>query len=244
MPGMIIRDHPPTERRRFRMRKPLFLRIVDTVTANDIYFPQRRDATGRQGLSSLQKCTATIRVLAYGTSADAHDDQEYLRKPNDNDLARLLHVGEERGFPGMIGSIDCMHWEWKNCPNAWVGQYAGRSDKPTIILEDVASYDLWIWHTFFGTPGLCNDINILQRSPVFDDVLSGRAQNVSYVVNGKEYKRTYYLTDSIYPSWAAFVKSITCPQLQKHKLFTQHQEAVRKDVERASGILQARFAFL
>ncbi|KAL8460765.1 hypothetical protein ACS0TY_032322 [Phlomoides rotata] len=46
------------------------------------------------------------------------------------------------------------------------------------------------------------------------------------------------------PSWAAFVKSITSSQLQKHKLFAQHQEAVRKDVERAFGVLQARFAFL
>ncbi|XP_021991123.1 uncharacterized protein LOC110887867 [Helianthus annuus] len=125
-------------------------------------------------------------VLAYGTSTDAHDEylrisktvtrdalmkfvedviscfsQEYLRKPNDNDLARLLYVGEERGFPGMIGGIDCMHWEWKNCPNAWAGQYTGRRGKPTIILEAVASYDLWIWHAFFETPGPCNDINVL-----------------------------------------------------------------------------------
>ncbi|KAJ0839217.1 putative harbinger transposase-derived protein [Helianthus annuus] len=111
--------------------------------------------------------------------------QEYLRRPNNGDLARLLHVGADRGFPGMVCSIDCMHWEWKNCPTAWAGQYAGRSGKPTIILEAVASYDLWIWHAFFGTPGTCNDINVLQRSPVFDDVLSGQAPHVSYVVNDR-----------------------------------------------------------
>ncbi|KAI3778281.1 hypothetical protein L2E82_07462 [Cichorium intybus] len=301
MPNMIIGDHPPRARRRyrdrqreqgetrlmeeyfvdnptydevifrrrFRMRKPLFLRILSSVTANDRYFQQRRDATGRQGLSPLQKCTGAMRVLAYGTSADAQDEylrmsetvtrdalknfvegviscfgEEYLRRPNQDDLARLLYVGEERGFPGMIGSIDCMHWEWKNCPTAWAGQYAGRSGKTTIILEAVASYDLWIWHAFFGTPGSCNDINVLHRSPIFSDVLAGRAPNVSYVVNGRESNMTYYLTDGIYPSWAAFVKSITAPQIRKHKLFAERQEAARKDVERAFGVLQARFAFL
>ncbi|XP_070667850.1 uncharacterized protein [Malus domestica] len=45
---------------------------------------------------------------------------EYLRKPTHMDLQRLLKKGEMRGFPGMIGSIDCMHWTWKNCPSAWV----------------------------------------------------------------------------------------------------------------------------
>ncbi|CAN1249305.1 hypothetical protein LINPERPRIM_LOCUS7101 [Linum perenne] len=43
----------------------------------------------------------------------------------------------------MIGSIDCMHWEWKNCP-AWDGQCTGYKKKPTIVLEAVASYDTWI----------------------------------------------------------------------------------------------------
>ncbi|XP_021851028.2 uncharacterized protein [Spinacia oleracea] len=46
---------------------------------NDYFadLPQRPDATGRLGASSLQKCTAAMRLLAYGTDADSVED--YLR---------------------------------------------------------------------------------------------------------------------------------------------------------------------
>jgi hypothetical protein len=64
------------------------------------------------------------------------------------------------------------------------------------------------------------------------------------MVNGNEYKLGYYLVDGIYPEWAAFVKTIPLPQSDEHKLFAQHQEGARKDVERAFGVLQARFAIL
>jgi hypothetical protein len=67
---------------------------------------------------------------------------EYLRHPNEADTARLLAVGEQIGFPGMLGSIDCMHWTWKNCSYDKQGQYKGHVEKPTIILEVVASNDL------------------------------------------------------------------------------------------------------
>uniref|UniRef100_A0A0D3CZB4 Myb-like domain-containing protein n=1 Tax=Brassica oleracea var. oleracea TaxID=109376 RepID=A0A0D3CZB4_BRAOL len=133
---------------------------------------------------------------------------------------------------------------WKNCPTAWKGQYTRGSGKPTIVLEAVASQDLWIWHAFFGPPGTLNDINVLDRSPVFDDILQGRAPKVNYIVNGHEYHLAYYLTDGIYPKWATFVQSIPLPQGPKATLFATHQEAVRKDVERAFGVLQARFAIV
>ncbi|PNY02170.1 ribosomal protein, partial [Trifolium pratense] len=257
-------------RRRFRMRRHVFLRIVEALGNHDNYFQTRVDAVRRVGLSPLQKCTAAIRLLAYGVPADNVDDYvrigesttveclerfvtgvytifgpQYLRRPNNEDTERLLRIGEARGFPGMLGSIDCMHWEWKNCPVAWKGQFCrGDHGKPTIMLEAVASYDLWIWHAFFGTPGSNNDINVLNTSNVFFDILEGEAPMVQYSVNSTSYNMGYYLADGIYPEWSTFVKTIPMPQGEKRKLFAKRQESVRKDVERAFGVLQSRFAIV
>nr|GEU71456.1 hypothetical protein [Tanacetum cinerariifolium] len=84
-----------------------------------------------------------------------------------------------------------------------MSQY-GRGDKkyPTIMLEAVASQDLWIWHAFYGIAGANNDINVLDNSPLFDDILDDLAPVVPYVVNGVEYRNGYYLADGIYPEWA------------------------------------------
>nr|XP_029150776.1 uncharacterized protein LOC112770436 [Arachis hypogaea] len=157
------------------MRRHVFIWIVDALSNVDPYFQQRVDATGRRGLSPLQKCTAAIRMLAYRVGADVVDDyvrigkstiieylkkfvegvisvfeDEYLRKPKPNDVQRLLQMAEGRGFAGML------------------------------VLEVVASSDLWIWHAFFGVSGSNNDINVLDRSPVFDDILNDRAPEVGH----------------------------------------------------------------
>ena len=56
------------------MRRELFLRIVDEVTAKNIFFKQRRDAAGQLGFSALHKCTVAVKMLAYGGPADELDD--------------------------------------------------------------------------------------------------------------------------------------------------------------------------
>jgi hypothetical protein len=64
-------------RRRFRMSRSLFLRIVDAVESHDDYFRQKLDAIRTLGASPIQKVVATVRMLAYGISADFLD--EYVR---------------------------------------------------------------------------------------------------------------------------------------------------------------------
>lgn len=256
-------------RRRFRMKRSLFLKIVEKVQETDTFLVKKKNAAGKLGFSPIQKVTAAIRQLAYGMSADSLDEylrtgestalvcltkfataiitaykDEYLRRPNEEDMKRLLAHAESVNFPGMIGSIDCMHWEWKNCPKALHGQYQGRSGKPTLILEAVADHELWFWHAFFGLPGAMNDINVLQRSHVMQNVLEGDVPDVEVEINGKPHHTPYYLADGIYPKYNNFVKTIPNPQTAMEMNFAAHQESTRKDVERAFGVLQARFAIV
>ena len=137
----------------------------------------------------------------------------------------------------MLGSVDCMHWTWKNCPKAWHGSYCGKGGDATIVLEAVASQDLWIWHCLFGLPGALNDINVLHRSHLFKRLANGDAPACNYTVSGYPYTKGYYLADGIYPAWSTFVKTISNPCNRKESEFAKQQEACRKDIERAFGVL-------
>ncbi|XP_050142142.1 uncharacterized protein LOC126618086 [Malus sylvestris] len=179
-----------------RMMKDYFIELVHY----NYYFARKIDVVGRQRLSLYQKLTYAFRMLANGCSANSIEEYcqlvkstaiknlkrfcktieaiygaTYLSKPNREDLNRFLRKADKRGFTGMIGSLNCMHWEGKNCPTVWAGQFKGRHNKPTIVLKVVASYDTWIWHAFFDAPGSNNDINVLWSSPLFEDVVNGWA---------------------------------------------------------------------
>ncbi|GJR48460.1 ALP1-like protein isoform X1 [Tanacetum coccineum] len=156
------------------------------------------DAVGKAGISTLVKCISAIRQLAYAAVPDSLDTylqidekssrdclmhfcngvielygEEYLRRPAQTDVEKLyaFHENKHR-FSGMIGSIDCTKWPWAQCPQAYRAQFSSgdSGSEPFILLEAVASQDLWIWHAFFGDAVSNNDVNVLCQSPVLNDL--------------------------------------------------------------------------
>jgi hypothetical protein len=67
------------------------------------------------------------------------------------------------------------------------------------------------------------------------------ANLIPFEVGGEAFNRLYALVDGIYPPYSRFVKGIQVPVSASEKAFTAWQEAARKDIERAFGVLQCRF---
>ncbi|KAE8896012.1 hypothetical protein PF010_g2160 [Phytophthora fragariae] len=107
-----------TFRRRFRMRRPLYLHVVGAVERHDRYFQQGRDATGKLGLSALHKCTAAIRQLAYGMLADAVD--EYVRIAETTAIKSLKRFCAARSARNISARRLLLMWSgFRTCmPNA------------------------------------------------------------------------------------------------------------------------------
>ncbi|XP_076960655.1 uncharacterized protein LOC143637084 [Bidens hawaiensis] len=258
-------------RRRFQMSKRLILRIVGDMEREYEYFQQKPDARGYLGFSAIQKCTSALRILAYGnmtyindeylkmaekTTRDALENfcigiiqlysRRCLRIPTSNDLTHIYDVHESKhSFLGMSGSIDCMHWEWANCPTAWRGQYTcGDHEVPKVSLQAIFSHNLWIWSANFGSVGSNNDINVLNASPVLEYYISRSIHVLPFYANDTFYRHGYYLGDGMYPEYSIIVKTFQDPIEEKRDYFKKKQESARKDIERCFRVLKKRWHYV
>lgn len=76
------------------------------------------------------------------------------------------------------------------------GWFKGDIGSSVIILDTVASYDL---ACIFLIEESNNDVNVLNESSLFTDMLKEEVPNVNFTVNRHEYNQWYYLADGICP---------------------------------------------
>ncbi|XP_023730688.1 uncharacterized protein LOC111878419 [Lactuca sativa] len=114
--------------------------------------------------------------------------------------------------------------------NGEIAPWHGNASIRAIIMERLR----WV-------AGSNNDVNVLDQSLIFDDLLSGKAPDAPFTVNENEYNFGYYLKNRIYPQYSTFVKVFRHPIDPRDKYFKRRQEGARKDVERAFGVLKSKW---
>ncbi|KAG7371276.1 plant transposon protein [Nitzschia inconspicua] len=263
----------------FRLSRTRFLLLMEDIAARNIpHFMRKTNISENQQTSLEAKLLLPLKCLAYGVPPHAFIDyfqmsrafarvcciefdsaiksiymDEWLRLPTAEDLKAILKLHKTvHDVDGMVGSLDCSHTYWKNCPVAWQGSFQGKEKRPSIVLEAISDYHLFFWHVSYGYTGNLNDRTILSMSPLMDRLIDGsfhdleeEAGVVPFKILQHEFKKTWITVDGIYPKYNRFVKGIKRPVTQQEKRYTQWQEAVRKDIERAFfGVLKGTWQFL
>ena len=135
------------------------------------------------------KLTASLRYLACGDAFDGEDENmriagatlqsityalckmiikyfgpQSLNRYLDEKERRIMSAAmADKGFPGCLGSWDCKHFVWKNCPDRLAGQHKGHGEggRKTLILKAICDHRKCIWSANFGEEGSLNDLNVL-----------------------------------------------------------------------------------
>lgn len=177
---------------------------------------------------------------------------QYLnRRPTRVELQTIAERYEEADFPGCVGCVDCMNLKWKNCPYEEKGQYHNTKEGKLAIIKVEAwcDIDLYVWHWWAGKAGTSNDKTMVAYSPLFQDLFNGMysialSNPFRVTPDGPLRALGFFLVDGIYPRWAIFLQPVHSADNPREGRYTKRQEGRRKDIERAFGVLQARFKVL
>jgi hypothetical protein len=152
----------------FRLSRSRFQVLMEDVMGRQLEFYQPAQKLPPSQQASFEaKLLLPLKCLAYGVPPHAFIDyfqmsrafarvcciefdkairtlymKEWLRLPTKADLKSILQLHKQQhGVDGMVGSLDCSHTYWKNCPKAWQGSYKGKERMPSIVLEAISDYN-------------------------------------------------------------------------------------------------------
>ena len=178
---------------------------------------------------------------------------EYIYMPRDDATYKRV-VGEytARGFPGCIGSIDCVHIGWDRCPTQYTNVYTGMEGFHSIAYEVICTSRKFIQSVTVGHPGTRNDKHIVRTDDNVLELLYGNGwlNSKNWQCCGPEgqtrtFRGVYLICNRGYHCWPCLISPYKnnvpgSPTMR----WSKNLESVRKDIENVFGILKVRFKFL
>jgi hypothetical protein len=176
----------------------------------------------------------------------------YVHGPrNSEELNKVTTLYAASGFPGCVGSTDCVHIRWDMCPAPWLSVFRnGKNSYASIAYEMTVDHTKRFQSTTIGHYGTTSDKTIVKfdgfvNQVRFDELFTEAEfklqvrENLWIVEKG-----LYLLVDGGYHKW----RIMQCPMkhtvIEEEIRWSEFAESVRKDVECSFGILKKRFQFL
>ena len=225
-------------RNRFTVPHQLYQQLL--LLAEE-WFPQKKlDVCLRENTPIFLKLLGTLRMLGKGCSWDLLYElsgvsgevhrkwtHEFLYKfsqemypihvhgPRDTDeLNTVTSLYAAVGFPGCIGSTDCVHIRWEMCPSLWFNSYKnGKNSYASIAYEMTVDHSKRFQATTIGHYGTTSDMTIVK----FDGFVNKVRYDPLYTQTEFKYleadkkwaleKGLYLLVDGGYHKW----RIMQCP---------------------------------
>jgi Plant transposon protein len=242
------------------------------------WFPQRKvDACGKEVTPISLKLLGTLRILGKGcswdllyelsgVSAEVHRKwtlafiakfstemySVYVYGPrNSEELNAVTSLYAACGFPGCVGSTDCVHIRWECCPSMWSSVFRnGKHNYASIAYEMTVDHSKRFQATTIEHYGTTSDKTIVKfdgfvNSVRFDKLFTEakfkiQVSDASWVVE----TGVYLLVDGGYHKWSIMQCPLKHTVEEDKARWSEFAESIRKDVECSFGIQKKRFQFL
>jgi len=140
--------------------------------------------------------------------------------PTTSELCSIMQAYALVGFPGCVGSIDCTHIRWWNCPSKHRNSCHGKEGYPTLGFQVIVDNTKRILHVSKGYFGSLNDQNICDIDPIIYNDNGGivnLARDRRFLYNDVKFDLydsdgnvdrivgAYYISDGGYPPISVFI---------------------------------------
>jgi hypothetical protein len=130
---------------------------------------------------------------------DFHEEWVSMpRTPDEINAATAVY--EVQGFPGAVGSVDCVHRAWQRCPYDIRHLHIGKEGFPTRAYEVIVDGVRRIRSVTPGFPGAFNDKTIVRYDSVITQMREGLYREETFMLQTESGERAshqglYLLSD-------------------------------------------------